>query len=409
MRSIIVVGGGLIGAAAALRLQAAGMQTTLIDPGDARRGASYGNAGHIGAEQVMPWSLWDNARRAPGSSFAMGGPLDFRWRDAGLLAPWIVRFLRACDASQVERGHQALEALLADTLAAWRRLESDIGAPGLLLRHGHRVAWTTKAAAEAGRDAAERARWGSTSWRDLNGDEIERYAAVMRRPPVAGIHVSGTGQVSDPQGVRDAIMARFAALGGETVHGQASRVESDGRVALATGQQHRADALLIAAGAWSRPLMAQLGVNAPLIGERGYHLHSAETDWPPDLPTTVFEQHFVVISRFASGLRATSCMEFGDPDAPGDPRKWGLLQRRLDELGVRFAATPNRWVGPRPTLPDYVPAIGRLKRAPRILYAFGHAHLGLTEAPITAELVTALAMDRTPAIDLAPFAVERFG
>jgi D-amino-acid dehydrogenase len=42
------------------------------------------------------------------------------------------------------------------------------------------------------------------------------------------------------------------------------------------------------------------------------------------------------------------------------------------------------------------------------LYAFGHAHLGLTMSAITAELIAALAADRATAIDLAPFAVERF-
>jgi D-amino-acid dehydrogenase len=123
----------------------------------------------------------------------------------------------------------------------------------------------------------------------------------------------------------------------------------------------------------------------------------------------VFEENFVVLSRFTSGLRATSFLEFGSPDAPGDPRKWRLLERRIADLGVRFSRTPDRWVGPRPTLPDYVPAIGRLERAPKIYYAFGHAHLGLTMSAITSEIVTALATDQEPPIDLTPLRVERFG
>ncbi|HCK84548.1 MAG TPA: FAD-dependent oxidoreductase, partial [Hyphomonadaceae bacterium] len=80
MKSILVIGGGFVGAASALRLQQAGVQTALIDPGDMRRAASWGNAGHLGLEQVTPWSAWENVLRAPRSSFAFGGPLDFRWR-----------------------------------------------------------------------------------------------------------------------------------------------------------------------------------------------------------------------------------------------------------------------------------------------------------------------------------------
>ncbi len=117
----------------------------------------------------------------------------------------------------------------------------------------------------------------------------------------------------------------------------------------------------------------------------------------------------MVVSRFTSGLRASSFVEFGSPDAPGDARKWQALERKLAHLGIRFSLRPDRWVGPRPTLPDYLPAIGRLERDPRILYAFGHQHLGLTMAAITAELTTSLAQGAEPAIDLSPFRIERFG
>lgn len=406
---MIVIGGGLIGATSALRLQQAGVRTTLIDPGDSRRAASFGNAGHLGPEQVSPWSAWGNVLRAPRSSFVFGGPLDFRWRDAALIAPWALRFLAACDPRAFERSQEALSALLADAMNAWTRLARDIGAPHLVIPHGHATVWTSAAGAEAGIAAAARAAWGSASYREMNADELERYAKIMKQPPRAGLLVSGTGQVSNPQDAREAILAAFVSAGGEIVADSGARVEAGGRVALASGAKRMADGVLVAAGAWSGALMAQLGQTAPLIGERGYSLQSIETDWPQDLPTTVFEEFFLVFTRFSNGLRATSCIEFGAPDAPADARKWRLMQRRIGELGVKFSEQPDRWMGPRPTLPDYVPAIGRLKRAPNVLYAFGHAHLGLTMCAVTAELVAALATERAAAIDMAPFEIERFG
>jgi D-amino-acid dehydrogenase len=242
----------------------------------------------------------------------------------------------------------------------------------------------------------------------MTAGELERYAAVLRAPPAAGVLFSGTGQVNDPQGARDTILKAFVTKGGEVVTGTVKRVEPNARVTLISGERRDADALLIAAGAWSGKLMRQLGAAAPVIGERGYSVQSAEHDWPANLPTTVFEENFVVLSRFTSGLRATSFLEFGAPDAPADARKWRLLERRIADLGVRFSKTPDRWVGPRPTLPDYVPAIGRLDRAPKVLYAFGHAHLGLTMSAITSEIVAALAADAPPPLDLAPFRIERF-
>ncbi|MEQ1811112.1 MAG: FAD-binding oxidoreductase [Terricaulis sp.] len=410
MKTILVIGGGLVGAACALRLQAAGVQVTLIDPGDKRRGASYGNAGHIGSEQVAPWSAWGNVLRAPRSSFGAGGPLDFRWSDVALWAPWSMQFLRACDPVQFERGREALIELLADSLPAWQRIAELAEAPEIVISHGHATAWMSERGAELGLAACAEAKWGrTTSYREMNAGELARYGDVLNRAPHAAVIFSGTGQVSEPQAARDAILASFAERGGETIVGSVVRVEANARVLLADGAVRNADAVLVCAGPWSRALMEQLGVRAPLIGERGYHLQSSETNWPRDLPTTVFDENFIAVSRFTSGLRCTSFVEFGSPDAPGDERKWSRLRQRIDELGIKFEANPDQWVGSRPSLPDFMPAIGRLERAPKVLYAFGHAHLGLTEAPITSEIIAAIAAEKTPPVDVAPFRIERFG
>lgn len=410
-QSYLVIGGGLVGAASALQLQTAGFAVTLIDPGDQRRAASFGNIGHIAAEQVSPLASRASLKTFPGRLFGLGGPLDFRWRDAGLWGPWALRFIAASDPARHARGQAALTSLLVHALPAWRRLAGLSNAPGIVGRDGHVVVWMSERAAEKGIGNWRQAPTGSAAFRPMSAADLAAYAAVMTRPPVAGIQFSGTAQVSEPQAARDALMAAFEARGGEVVHAQVDRLSGGDRVTanLDGGGVREAEGALVAAGAWAGRLMRGLGVEAPVIAERGYSVQSAEHGWDEALPPTVFEEHSMVVSRFTSGLRASSFVEFGSPDAPGDPRKWRVLERRLSNLGVRFSSEPDRWIGPRPTLPDYLPAIGRLERDPRILYAFGHQHLGLTMAAVTAELTTALARGEEPAIDLNPFRIERFG
>jgi D-amino-acid dehydrogenase len=264
--------------------------------------------------------------------------------------------------------------------------------------------------AETGLNAWRRAPLGATRFRELRRDELDGYAGTLRTPPHAGILFSGTAQMCEPQAARDALLSAFTARGGETIADEARLISHNGEisVAFASGARRSADAVLVAAGAWSSALMRQLGVVAPLIGERGYSVHSTAHSWPAELPPTVFEERSLVVSRFDSGLRASSFLEFGRPDAPGDPRKWRALQRHLATLGIAFSDTPDRWVGPRPTLPDYLPAIGRLGSAPNIFYAFGHQHLGVTNAAITAEIIEALATGKIAPLDVAPFRIERF-
>lgn len=170
-----------------------------------------------------------------------------------------------------------------------------------------------------------------------------------------------------------------------------------------------ADRVVVAAGAWSAPLLAPLGLTIPLIGERGYSVQSAQHDWPDDLPLTVFEDRALVVARFKGGLRASSHVEFGAPSAPPDARKWRRIEDQLRALGVAFSETPDRWCGPRPTLADYLPAIGRLQAHPAIHYAFGHQHLGLTLAAFTAETMEQLALGHSPPAWMNALQIERFG
>jgi D-amino-acid dehydrogenase len=122
----------------------------------------------------------------------------------------------------------------------------------------------------------------------------------------------------------------------------------------------------------------------------------------------VFEGRSVIVTRFGDRLRASSFVEFTAEGAPPDPRKWQRLEAHVRALGLPVASGFSRWMGARPTLPDYLPAIGRLD-APGLVVACGHQHLGLTLAPITAELVVALMTGQEPSLTLAPFSPTRFG
>jgi D-amino-acid dehydrogenase len=407
-----VVGGGLVGTAIALRLQAAGFEVVLIDGGDARRGASFGNIGHIAAEQCEPMPSPATLKSAAGRLFAFGGPLDFRARDVGLWGPWAGRFLAASQPAAVARGAELLAHLLDKPLDAWARLAvlAD-AADGLVRPTGHAVVWSTPETARRGLQAWRAARIGGATFRLMETEDLAAYDGVLAARPAGGIRFSGTGQVSEPQRAREALLSGFERFGGRVIRGEAMAIRpaaEAAEVVLVDGSVLDADKVVVAAGAWSARLMAPLGVRVPLIGERGYSVQSAVHDWPEDLPLTVFEDRALAVARFNGGLRASSHVEFGAPSAKPDPRKWRRIEGHLKALGVAFSDTPDRWCGPRPTLADYLPAIGRLKAHPTVHYAFGHQHLGLTLAPSTAELMAQLAQGRPGPAWLDELRIERF-
>ncbi|HPU15263.1 MAG TPA: FAD-dependent oxidoreductase, partial [Polymorphobacter sp.] len=235
--------------------------------------------------------------------------------------------------------------------------------------------------------------------------ELEALRAAMGAPFAGAVRCEGSAQIADPTRLADGLAAALARAGVVRRTGAAALVQRGDRV-LATvgGETLDADVVLVAAGIGSAALLAGVGVRVPLIAERGYHIEAPTSG--AMLPPRVFEDRSMIVTRFGDRLRAASFVEFARADLPPDPRKWARLQQHVAELGLKFEGEVTPWFGSRPTLPDYLPAIGRVPGTANLAAAFGHNHLGLTLSAVTGEIVAALlAGDTAPD---AAFALSRF-
>jgi D-hydroxyproline dehydrogenase len=407
----LVIGGGIIGQATALKLQLRGIRTLLVDAGGVRP-ASWGNAGHIAVEQVEPLASWATIRSFPRRLFMRGGALGLPLGDIRAWLPFAVRLTWSSRRHRFAAGRTALTALLGKAMPAWRKLLDQADAGDLLKEDGHYVAWESDATARAGRAHWLAADTGTASVRDATPTELDLLRSLGTAPLTAAVKFSGSGQISDLGDLAERLAAAYRDAGGTYIVGVVDRLQvDDGRVAvrLTDGTELDADVAVVAAGARSGALLQPLGYTVPLIAERGYHIQSERTDWPADMPPVVYEDRSMIVTRFRSGLRAASFVEFSRADSAPDRRKWARLRAHVAALGLSFALPGREWIGARPTLPDYLPAIGRSRAHPRLLYAFGHQHLGLTLAAVTADAIAAVAAGEMSPIDLTPFDLARFG
>jgi D-amino-acid dehydrogenase len=406
MADFAIIGGGVVGLASGVALARAGHGVTVIERHADRRAASWNNAGHIAIEQVAPLASPASLRSAWGRRFSAGGALDMPLAMARHWLPFASRFVAASRPRAFARGSAALGGLLGEAMPAWRRLVSAIEAPALLRDEGHLVAWESDATAARGAAAWQAADTGGASVRTAMTNDMARIAEVCAAPVAGAIRFDGSGQIADLSALATALEAALVSAGGRIVIDEARLTVAEGRAQVAG---RATDRVLIAAGVASAPLVALAGHRAPLIAERGYHIRAAAERWPADLPPMVFEDRSMIVTRYADCVQAASFVELGSADAPPDPRKWERLEAHVASLGLAMAPPFTRWMGARPTLPDYLPAIGRSSRVDNLYYAFGHQHLGLTLAAVTAEIVASLVADEQPAVPIGPFAIERFG
>jgi glycine/D-amino acid oxidase-like deaminating enzyme len=226
----------------------------------------------------------------------------------------------------------------------------------------------------------------------------------------AGLWFEDSAHVMDPLEVVRALAAAAVSRGAtlRILDVRALARRGDKIEVLGAQQTLLVEAAVVCAGMGSQPLLAPFGLHAPLQSVRGYHIelpgHAPFLDAP-----VVYNREHLLVTPMSGRLRASSYMEFQPADAPPDPRKAARLRGKVRALGHACELEGPSWVGARPVLPDYLPGIGRAREPKNLFYAVGHQHIGLTIAPITAELVADLVAQRSPRHPLAAFDLQRFG
>ena len=406
--TIAVIGAGVIGAAAAFALAREGRQVLLLDraePGEA--GASFGNAGHIAAELVQPLP-------SPGllfgfyrELFRFGGTLDLSPRQALRMAPWIRKFAAA--AFHRAKNTQHLAPLVRPSAEVWERWVKAIGRPDLLKRHGHyEISLGAKSRERMHSYAEEMARIGVKT-RPVSADQLLPLQRGANSAMGAGLWFEDSACIVDPLAAVRALTAAALNSGATfqrlAVTGLAPR--GDKIEVLNAAAPLVVDSALVCAGVRSAALLAPFGLRAPLQAVRGYHVEMPGQAIFFDAPVAYVDDR-IIVTPMSGRVRATSYMEFADPDAPADPRKPARLRRQLRTLGYSFELEGPSWLGSRPVLPDYLPGIGRAPGPAKLFYAIGHQHIGLTLAPFTAELIADIVAGREPPIPVAPYDLQRF-
>lgn len=411
---IAVVGAGIIGVTCALQLARQGRQVVVIDQQAPGMGASYGNAGHLATEQVFPIADVSILKRLPAMLMDPMGPLRLDWRYLPRALPWFIRLLLNLRPTRYRQTVAGIRALNEASLGAWQRLLQSIQQPGLLREDGSLLVFEradSRAAIEALQQRMQQQHVPVDFW---SAEAIRKAAPQLSEQIQGGLFFPGTGHFLDPYQALCEVAAAAKASGVQFLQRQVldARVGDQG-VTLVTDQGlFAANQVLIACGAHSAKLTAALtGNKVPLDTERGYHLMLPHEPQRLPFAVTSLERKFIM-TPMAGGLRLAGTVEFAGLDRPANmDRAWQLhrLSQGLfrNDLSAQDA-TP--WMGFRPSLPDSLPIIDRVCEG-KVLLAFGHQHLGLTQAAVTAEMVGHLAATGTgdPALpSLHAYRLARF-
>lgn len=413
-QTLAVIGAGIIGLCTALQAQRQGYQVTLMDKDLPGKGASFGNAGYLATELIDPLATVKTIKASPRLWLNPKGPLCLPVNHLLSILPWLKRFLVAASPSKAKYSQEALIQLNRESIPAWHRCLSQINAEEEIVESGYLLVWESSEKKEEARAHGHYMAQFDIPCEYVEGNRLAELEPELSQTLSHGLYFPQACRVKEPYQLCQRLFEAFKQLGGEFLQEAVHRIQPDnGQANLSLNQDNRLfDKAIICTGAWSKALLADLGLKVPLEAERGYHITATNQAHRIKHPIGSAERRFV-ITPLDSGLRAVGMTELGGLKRGPIARRFNVLKHHTQKLlpGLRSEKQPvhyENWMGHRPTLPDSLPVIDQHPDHPQLLFAFGNQHLGLTQAAATAELILSMAQAQTSFMPTHYFSVSRF-
>ncbi len=409
---VAVIGGGIVGLSTALELQSRGRSVIVIDRGNSRDRASFGNAGVINRASILtpasPWGWRKLLRFAANREIAVR----IRYPAIPYLARWLGHFLGSCNESSWRKSAKALNALTCVAYEHHQRLAELVGGTTLLRRNGY-----LKLYREPPLDSISLLEQQILVESGIEARLLDSAALRELEPFIAdtfthALHIPESGSVSSPGRLVELCWDTFRAKGGSATNGEARAIRFSERVATVelNGYQVHASNIVVAAGAWSAGLLAPLGYRVPFAAERGYHVHfKLRAGQTLNRPVADVGGGYAA-APIEEGVRVLTGIEIARPDDPPNDRQLrAVIKTARATLPVEDIVPYSSWKGSRPSTGDGLPVIGRTLRYPALLVAFGHGHIGFSTGPVTGRIIANLLTGQPPQLPIGPFSIERFG
>ncbi len=409
---VAIIGGGIIGLSIAMSLQQTGKSVIVIDRNDKLINASRNNAGAFAFADILPLATPQIIKAAPKWLLDPTGPLYIHPAYVFSIFPWMFRFWRASLHDKFEKLLHAQASLMALSRDALERQVIELKAEPLLHRKGQLRIYQHKKNFD--RSAIF---WNACSLYDVRYTLLNSAAEIAEIQPGLNSTYEHAGftpdwiNVTDPNSWLQHIQDLFIVRSGKWVDKKVDRIIPSQNDVSIKMEEHTVNAsfCVVAAGAWSSRLASELGDKIPLDTERGYNVTLRNSEF--DLKTHLtFAEHGFVVSTINKAIRVGGAVEFAGLKRPPNYNRASALLKKAENFmpGLLNGNGYDKWMGFRPSLPDSLPVIDYSTLSKRVLYAFGHGHLGLTQAAGTAELVRDLIIGQKPAINISAFSAKRF-
>jgi len=408
---IAIIGAGIQGVCNALFLQKKGIEVTLFDKDEPGCSASYGNAGHFSPYASLQLNRSDVLSDVPAMLLSTRGPLALRWNYFFKMLPWFSKYIMSCSEKKMMHTAKYMHQILDVSLNAYDELFADINLEGLVENKGIMYVWEKKGIKSRQIEINIREKLG-VKQKILSPKEVHDLEPNLKPFYDGGVFYEYARHARNPKKIIEKLFLNFIKKGGKFKKMIINNIDfKDQKPILITEDDKLLfDKVVIACGAFSKKFTDRLDEKIPLDTERGYHVHFKNYSKLLSRPVVWADRGFG-ITPMEQGLRVVGTVEFGGLKNPlSKSRIKNLILNAKDMLNglPKNEDHEDEWLGFRPTLPDFLPVIGKSKNYNNVYYSFGHHHLGWTLGAISGKIVSKMIVGDKTNLDLSPYSSSRF-
>ncbi|MFI4876711.1 MAG: NAD(P)/FAD-dependent oxidoreductase [Blastopirellula sp. JB062] len=411
-RPTIVIGAGVVGAAAAYYLARSGRRVVLLDKGELGAACSHANCGYVSPSHVLPLAQPGVMLPTLLSMLKSNSPFSIRFRLSPKLWSWLCRFALRCRQAPMMQSAAGIHALLQSSRRLYPQIIADEAMRCEFTEQGLLFVYQDRHEFDAFAQVNERlSREFNVFAAPYAGDALNELEPALK-PGLAGGWLFGGDAHLRPDRLMTAWRETLLRRGVEIRERcEFHRFVANGKTATAAETSSgtlEGEAFLIAAGAWTPFLNRQIGCNVPIQPGKGYSITMPRPAICPRFPM-LLEQHHVGVTPWESGYRLGSTMEFAGYDDSIREKRLALLKQGAE----RYLKFPHvqpiveKWYGWRPMTPDSRPFIDRSPRLTNVYVSAGHNMLGLSMSPASGKLIAEIMNDQPPHLDPTHYSLKR--
>jgi len=413
-KEVVVLGAGMVGVCSALALQRKGLKVSLVERREVGGETSFGNAGMITPSSLIPFNNPNIFRQLP--KFLTNKSDGFQYSTGYLMSelPALFKFLAVATPQSTNQRINHLHALIERSMHLHKQWQSAETGAASLRDLGWLKLYRSKASYQSAQYELDIYQQYGIDTKSFDKTQLQQEMTYLNNTYHKGVLIKGALSVASPAALTKAYSDEFVKAGGELLTLDVDSFTQQGaRWVLHSASQGDVicNQLVVAAGPWSKALLAKVNVKIPMIFERGAH---REFHYDQNTPT---QQHLsrpihdvqaaFVATPIDNGLRVCCGVELNAQNAQ-------YLDHQLNKIEKSARQTlhiPNKkttqWKGARPTMPDSLPVIGR-SRMQGLWLNTGHQHIGFSTGPASGEMLAELMASESSHVDALAFSPGRF-